>query len=125
MKQKKNKQSVNQSAYRTKLYSMMQKEKRDIAKDKLKDKGVSVGDIGGYNVSKLKSAYRKEKAKEVIGKVSSNVNKGVQKALKTKMVSRRVLKKHDMSYSMPNKRVENIFEDENRFFKGAVQNGLL
>jgi len=26
---------------------------------------------------------------------------------------------------MPSRKVENIFEDENRFFKGAMRNGML
>jgi len=125
MKQKKTTQSKVKSAYTSKVFNLMAKEKRDIASDKLKKKGISVGEVGGYNVSKLKSAYRKEKAKEVVAKVSSKIAKGVDKALKTKVVSRRVLKKHDMSYSMPSKKVENIFEDENKFFKGALQNELL
>ena len=47
------------------------------------------------------------------------------KGLNKKVKYRRILKKSTMSYSMPNKKVENIFEDENRFFKGAVENELL
>ena len=54
---------------------------------------------------------------------------GVQKKIgqlaKTKMVSKPILKKSKTSYKMPDRPISNIFEDDNKFFKGAVKNEFL
>lgn len=60
-----------------------------------------------------------------IDKSVKNIGKITEKALKSKITSRKILKKSKTSYKMPYRQVSNIFEDENRFFKGAIQNGML
>lgn len=45
-----------------------------------------------------------------------------KKVLVKKLVVRDVVKNPKASYRIPEKKVENIFHDENRFFKGEVFN---
>ena len=57
--------------YRKQLYALQKKATKDVAEQKLRDKGVRVGEEG-YNVKALKSEYRKEKGKEKLGKLAKS-----------------------------------------------------
>lgn len=84
----------------------------------------------------LQRAKLKQTAKQVGTKaliLGSKVEAGVETALakttqklgqlaKQKIVSRKILKESKMSYRMPNRPVESVWGDENRFFRGAYNN---
>ena len=56
--------------------------------------------------------------------LEGSLNK-LKKIAKAPITSRKILKKSKMSYTMPKREVTNVFNDENRFFKGAINNGLI
>lgn len=74
----------------------------------------------------------KRKAYTYGSKVESGIEKGLAttthklgQLAKQRVISRKVLKKSRMSYTIPDRKVENVFNDENRFFKGAVASGFI
>jgi hypothetical protein len=62
VKDKEKKEKEN--SYRKMVYSLQEKERKQRDEERLRSKGVLVGEKG-YNVKKLKSEYRKEKTKQV------------------------------------------------------------
>jgi len=78
--------------------------------------------IQGFKTKALILGSKVESGTEVaLAKASQKLGQLAKKKVKT----RKILKKSKTSYKMPSRKVENIFEDENRFFKGAMRNGML
>ena len=76
--------------------------------------------------SGIRDSKYKAKAKEIGKKVGKAFIKGVDKSLKKKIPKPKIIvKKSKMSYKVPDKEIEGVWEDENRFFKGAVKNGFI
>ena len=44
---------------------------------------------------------------------------------KLKVVSKKIIKKGQTTYTIPKQRVESVWEDDNKFFKGVVKNEFL
>lgn len=118
-KEKKEKEIKINNPYRDKIYSLMKKEKANIAEEKLRKKEVLVGE--GYNVEKLKKEYRKEKIKEFVGKNFERIGKKIESLSKQKVVSKRVLKPSQMTATIPNYKAPSVLGDPNRFFKNELE----
>lgn len=96
--------------------------------------------LGGINSAQKnlrqqqrKEAIQKIKTKALLfgSKVEGGINvaleKGTQKAgqlAKQRVIFRKILKPSKTSYKMPDRPVASVWGDENRFFKGAIQNDV-
>lgn len=45
-----------------------------------------------------------------------------EKKSKDRISIKKLLKKSKTTYKMPDRPIHNVFEDENRFFRGAIKN---
>ena len=113
---KKKTSSVPKNAYRQIVYSKMAEEKRDIAEEKLREKGVLVGKKG-YSPSKLKKEYRKEKIKEGVDRLAKKIGAGLKKKVKSK----RILRKTRATVRIPEYKAPSVLGDPNRFFKNEME----
>lgn len=52
----------------------------------------------------------------------TKITKGIGKLSKQKIKVKKVLKKSRIDYKMPKREIENVWEDESRFFKGNYKN---
>lgn len=104
-----------------------------IRKRRLLERGI---ESAKENLKKQRVSERKQAFKTKALILGSKIEAGVEKTLagslsklgqlaKKQITSRKILKKSKTSYKMPNRQVQNIFEDENRFFRGAVKNGFI
>jgi hypothetical protein len=50
----------------------------------------------------------------------SNLSSNINKIANARAINRQVVRKSNVSVKLPNNKIENIFEDENRFFKGEM-----
>jgi hypothetical protein len=73
MKKKSSSSKQKKDYYRSTIYALEEREKKERAKEELVKKGIVVGE--GYNVKKLKQEYAKEKVKETLEKVGSRLEK--------------------------------------------------
>lgn len=56
------------------------------------------------------------RAKQGLSRVGSKVNKFANE----RAINRQVIRKSNVSVRLPTNKIENVFEDENRFFKGEM-----
>jgi len=84
--------------------------------------------------AKLKQTAKQVGTKALIlgSKVEAGVNVALESGMrklgqlaKAKVTSKKILKKSKTSYKIPDRQVENVWNDENKFFRGAVSNGML
>lgn len=123
MVKKKSKSKSKLGAYASIVSSYYEKEKKAKADEKLEKKGVLVKREDGkygYNPEKLKKEVRKEKIKKGFDKAGSFAYKTLNST--KKVGGKKVLKKSDMTFKVSEYKAPSVLGDENRFFKGTMEN---
>jgi len=58
-------------------------------------------------------------------KLKTKLKKKLKTKLKKKVENKNILKKSKTSYKVPDKEIERVWEDDNKFFKGTLKNEFI